>query len=962
MHAALAVLWLTVSAFEPAVPLSDVQRTQAREIIAKMQKNRRGPYQGVSWFCNDGTILPPKSYACVPHGGGVQYGVLSPDAEKLGAMGVHVGTVVTSLKPEAFIANDYYRCRAFIVEMYLERSLDGWALELAKSYRGFRQVEDDLEFSRRLLLELNKRHEILTRYRGLMVRLIRAMPYGAGGSLADEVRAMAGQIGDEDMEGFGDLRFKIHAMPEPADIEAVEAYAKAKGGELGQRAATLASKMKAYYDPSERVSRLETVRRLTHDGATKKAIDAFLALDFEDGAALVHVGAELIETADKAIRAGTTDQQGERNLLLLHIMELIEELWIGATADLRQRPMKRDEALALMRDLLRSAQALGWLSGRENEAAQAAVERMATGVPTEYAAGYDHLERVLEWGRARLLADLGLALNRYESVEPRARNVIDDQLRSSLMLPMAAVLDRLSADINKLRGGGHELLGLEGARDAAMRGENPGIAVGALRVLHAGDDLHQLERSEIALLHGLPPELPPVAGIITVGPVGSLSHVALLARNLGIPRASVGGEVAKALEVVAGQEVMLAVSAGRRVAFGPLAALSGADRRLVVEQRRTSVPTLEIAADKLDIVSTEILPLTEISEKDSGVRVGPKAAELGRLKRLFPDRVSDAAIIPFGAFVKHVNRPGPNGEPSPLETLRHAYVQATGMPASEQEAFLLRALDVFRGAIAVLPFADGFEKEVDAALAKLGRPGTFGVFVRSDTNVEDLKEFTGAGLNLTVPNCVAVTEILAAIRDVWASPFTERSFRWRQRLLVNPEHVYPSIILHRTVPSEISGVMVTIDLETGSGDALTVSCSEGVAAVVDGGAPETVVIQGSGEVKLLASSRATTCKRIPPLPRSGVVVVPAGRSGTLLGDKEIAELESLAREVNAKIPPREAGVPWDIEFGFYQGRAYLMQIRPLKISRTAATHPFLKRLDEGATLPTAKLDLSEEVP
>ena len=34
------------------------------------------------------------------------------------------------------------------------------------------------------------------------------------------------------------------------------------------------------------------------------------------------------------------------------------------------------------------------------------------------------------------------------------------------------------------------------------------------------------------------------------------------------------------------------------------------------------------------------------------------------------------------------------------------------------------------------------------ALAALGEPNTFGVFVRSDTNVEDLKEFTGAGLNL----------------------------------------------------------------------------------------------------------------------------------------------------------------------------------------------------------------------
>ncbi len=39
----------------------------------------------VSWFCHDGTVQPPKAYACVPHGGGVQYGVLSDSARKLAA-------------------------------------------------------------------------------------------------------------------------------------------------------------------------------------------------------------------------------------------------------------------------------------------------------------------------------------------------------------------------------------------------------------------------------------------------------------------------------------------------------------------------------------------------------------------------------------------------------------------------------------------------------------------------------------------------------------------------------------------------------------------------------------------------------------------------------------------------------------------------------------------------------------
>src|SRR5690606_10649959 len=98
--------------------------------------------------------------------------------------------------------------------------------------------------------------------------------------------------------------------------------------------------------------------------------------------------------------------------------------------------------------------------------------------------------------------------------------------------------------------------------------------------------------------------------------------------------------------------------------------------------------------------------------------------------KLFPDRVSDAAVIPFGLFVQHVDRPGPNGEPSPLATLRAAYAKARGKSADAAEAELLAALATFRDAIANLPFADGFESQVKAALARLGPVGTFGVFVR----------------------------------------------------------------------------------------------------------------------------------------------------------------------------------------------------------------------------------------
>ena len=81
-----------------------------------------------------------------------------------------------------------------------------------------------------------------------------------------------------------------------------------------------------------------------------------------------------------------------------------------------------------------------------------------------------------------------------------------------------------------------------------------------------------------------------------------------------------------------------------------------------------------------------------------------------------------------------------------------------------------------------MPFLPEFEADLKAQFRNiLGKEiGSLPVFLRSDTNMEDLKDFTGAGLNLTLFNVVDVDKIFKGIREVWASPYSERRFRWRQ--------------------------------------------------------------------------------------------------------------------------------------------------------------------------------------
>ncbi len=960
MWATLAAVLVATDVSPPnwALPLTDKDRARAMGWVEAMKEDARGPYAGVMWFCNDGTMQPPKLHGCSERGGGLMYGVLDRRAELLAAMGLHVGTVLAALPTDTLIVNGAYRGRALVVEKFLERALDGWVLKNAKTYRGVRQIEDEEKAARRLLIAMAKDRDLVRTHRLMVTRLIRALPYGRQSSLADEIRAAAGLLGDADPRRFGPIRFKIHSLPEASDIAAVAAYAALPDAKTAE-ADALIEKMRRYYDPAHRFDRLTAVRGWIGDQALRAQIDLFTATDPAATPALIAAGAALIEAATQSIRPWQSDVQGERNLLALNAMTVVEEVWVGLAADLLHRPLTRGEALELVTLLLRSAHTLGWVSARERANLDATVTEMQAADAATYARGFDQLRRVLDWSRASLVSALWLPLARYQAVEPKSRVVIDDVIRTSIMLPLAVLLDRLGADLERLRGG-HRLAGMA-PQVSGLRGENPGLGVGELAVIPLGASPHPLRRDQIALLADLPPDLPPVAGILTVGSAGGLSHVSLLARNLGIPHASLSGDLAEALALHAGAPIVLGVSGGRRVVLGPLAAFSAAEQSALAEAPRPVAPSLEIPAGALDLTTRRIHALTEISEADAGIRVGPKAAELGRLKRLFPERVSDAAVIPFGAFVAHVDRAGAAGEASPLARLRAAYARARELPPEPAEQVLLQELKVFRAHILSLPWVDGFEAEVDDALKRLGKPGSFGVFVRSDTNVEDLPQFTGAGLNLTLPNRVKRAAILQAIREVWASPFSERSFRWRQAVLTNPEHVYPSVLLHRTVPSEISGVMVTADVESGDTSALTVSVSEGVAAVVDGGAPETVVLLANGGVRPIASSRTATRKVVPRPPAEGVEVTVALGRDPLLAEAEIQTLRALAAEVLAKLPLKD-GLPWDIELGFAKGQLFLMQIRPLRTARAAGVHPFLRRLDEAAAPAAEKIDLTAALP
>ena len=79
------LLFVLTGPFQAAAELPS--RETRRQWIKEMKTSPRGPFTRIRWFCEDGSVLAPKAYACKDHGGGVQHGEWSSRVKQLRADG-----------------------------------------------------------------------------------------------------------------------------------------------------------------------------------------------------------------------------------------------------------------------------------------------------------------------------------------------------------------------------------------------------------------------------------------------------------------------------------------------------------------------------------------------------------------------------------------------------------------------------------------------------------------------------------------------------------------------------------------------------------------------------------------------------------------------------------------------------------------------------------------------------------
>lgn len=936
---------------------------QARAWVEEMKASERGPFERLRWFCEDGTTLPPEPYACAGHGGGHQHGERNDKAEALRQAGLEVATVLAGINVKDFLARPDFAAalKQMILERWLVAADDGWIYRRARFYRGALQAEDEDAGGKALLLGLLDQRD--WRQDSFLVarEAVRALPHGRWNAPLTDARALAARIEAQD-SGFAGLRAKLHGAPGPEDTQLVREHALQKGSlALLVEYERLAMLLQDVYKPRELRKALEAVAGKTGDAGLAQVLRA-------DSAGLGQ-DAGPAERMARAARAMSALRSGFEAFPTPEARLAALDLSLGLEA----------EAYALLGELLRSrhaatrAEQLRWLDAtatalhgmgllgeRELEALRASKagldqDRVAL---TEYRQALKHQERAADWAARALHFHFAPEVERFAAVEPKARLFTQDRLRASPLALHAAVCETLLADADRNLGLAHTLLGRPVS--SGLRGLNPGLARGVLHVHEEGEALGKLDPEGIHLLPATTSDLPPVAGILTMGLGNSLSHVQLLARDLGIPNAAVDHGLLGRLSAMAGKRVVLAVSPGGRVSLEPDSPTWDA----AFDKKEQTPADFLIPADtsRLDLRVTSLIPLGHLAAGDAGRVAGPKACNLGELKHAFPEAVSEGLVIPFGVYAQVLDRPARPGGPSMREFLRQGYALARGMHdkaarAKAETELLAEARAWFESLDLGPELTDRLRAAMDE---RFGPDGTYGVFVRSDTNVEDLPGFTGAGLNKTVPNVVGFDEIIDAIRQVWASPFSERAYAWRQAHMEDPAGLHVSVLIQKTVPADKSGVLVTTDIHAGRSGHVSIAVNEGLGGAVDGQLAEELCVElATGRAQLLAPAGEPL--RRAALPEGGLDTLPCS-GGPVLAQAEIAALCDLARTAPARFRAlRGQGgqpLPADMEFGFVDGRLALFQLRPFVTSAKARRNALLLAMDEGLKAPpSARVDL-----
>ena len=144
------------------------------------------------------------------------------------------------------------------------------------------------------------------------------------------------------------------------------------------------------------------------------------------------------------------------------------------------------------------------------------------------------------------------------------------------------------------------------------------------------------------------------------------------------------------------------------------------------------------------------------------------------------------------------------------------------------------------------------------------------VAVRSSATAEDLPFASFAGQQDTFLNVVGADAVLAAVRQCWASLWTDRAVSYRATHGISPSAVSLAVVVQQMVDAAVAGVLFTANPVTGRRHEAVIDASPGLGEAVVSGAvnPDHFVVD-SATRRILERRTGSKGVAIRPLPGGG---------------------------------------------------------------------------------------------
>ncbi|HHP7246131.1 MAG TPA: phosphoenolpyruvate synthase, partial [Elainellaceae cyanobacterium] len=340
--------------------------------------------------------------------------------------------------------------------------------------------------------------------------------------------------------------------------------------------------------------------------------------------------------------------------------------------------------------------------------------------------------------------------------------------------------------------------------------------------------------------------------------------------------------------------------------------------------------------------------------------VGGKNASLGEMIQALKNegvRVPDGFATTADAYWKYIETHGVK-----------AQIQSQLDQLEAGEKSLAQAGKAIRRLILQTPFPDELSQSICNAYQELSQRYSVNevdVAVRSSATAEDLPEASFAGQQETFLNISGEKELLDACRRCYSSLFTNRAISYRQEKNFDHMQVALSIGVQKMVRSDkaSSGVMFSIDTETGFPDVALISAAWGLGETVVQGSvnpdqytvfkplltksdlcPIVDKVKGSKEKKMVYATEGS--KTTETVQTSG-----KERQAFVLNDDEILQLARWAAVIEAHYEK-----PMDMEWAKDgdTGELFIVQARPetVQSQRSAGTLKTYKLKEQGKKLLT----------